>query len=275
MIKIAITVRNRLSVTKKCIQSLQKHSDLPHQIYIYDNLTNYKLDDHFEYFKDLYKKGAIHQLTFNTVESTHNAFSKASSLNQFGANHEQDPQKSSTDFLLIIDNDVIVSPGWDTILHQAWKHVRKTKLDNIKVIGQLPGGIKNTQTYAGKVAGFDTKLGKLGGSGFWSLRSDFYRDVGFLDLKQLVGRNKQHDQKTWHEMDKKTNGQPYIMGIKTKLATHVGGMAGSVCNVLSHKTNDAKLKQIQFKEADKKIEAMTFEQFYDTIVNDRYLANAW
>ncbi len=47
MYKIMLTVRNRLSVTKKAIHALKYHSKIPHQIYIYDNLTNYKLDEHF------------------------------------------------------------------------------------------------------------------------------------------------------------------------------------------------------------------------------------
>jgi len=49
MIKICLTVRNRLALTKKCLLSLKKHSVVPHQIYVYDNLTNYKLDEHFEF----------------------------------------------------------------------------------------------------------------------------------------------------------------------------------------------------------------------------------
>ena len=56
MVKIFMSVRNRLGITKKCIEALKKHSKLPHQIYVYDNETNYRLRDHFDYFADLYER---------------------------------------------------------------------------------------------------------------------------------------------------------------------------------------------------------------------------
>ena len=54
MIKIFLTVRNRLAITKKCIQAIHKHSTMPYQLYVYNNQTNYKLDEHFEYFYELF-----------------------------------------------------------------------------------------------------------------------------------------------------------------------------------------------------------------------------
>jgi hypothetical protein len=32
---------------------------------------------------------------------------------------------------------------------------------------------------------------------------------------------------------------------------------------------------IKFEEAEKKIDAMTFEEFYQMIINDKDVANAW
>ena len=83
MIKIFLTVRNRLAITKKCIKAIQKHSTMPYQLYVYDNQTNHRLKEHFEYFADLYEKGLVSQVTFNTNASTFNAFSKAASNNMF------------------------------------------------------------------------------------------------------------------------------------------------------------------------------------------------
>jgi hypothetical protein len=56
MIKIFISVRNRLAITKKCIESLILHSEIPHRIYVYDNATNYRLEDHFLFFMNYIKE---------------------------------------------------------------------------------------------------------------------------------------------------------------------------------------------------------------------------
>ncbi len=93
MIKIFLSVRNRLAITVKCIEALKKHSTLPYQLYVYDNETRHLVDEHFMYFHQMYKERQIAQITFTTQQSTFNAFSKASTCNFFGQQHEMDPKK--------------------------------------------------------------------------------------------------------------------------------------------------------------------------------------
>jgi hypothetical protein len=276
MIKIFITVRNRLAITKKCIYALRIHSKLPHQIYVYDNQSNYLVEEHFEYFCKMYMKKYITQVTFTTEDSTFNAFSKASTCNFFGKQHEMDPKKDSYDFLVILDNDIIVTPGWDLKIKSAWNYVKKHNMNNIKVIGQLPGGIKQRvgdQVVIGDMKGM---RGKLGGSGLWAVRTNFFRDIGFLDLKQLVGHDKKHDQLYWRLLELSTHGKPYILGLREKLGIHCGKQAGSVCNRLTrNRGKPNKHKVIYFEEAEKKISKLKFNEFYNGIVNDRYLMKDW
>jgi len=271
MYKIMLTVRNRLAITKKCIHALKHHSDIPHQIYIYDNLTNYKLDEHFKYYHDLLSKGEIAQITFNTATSTFNAFSKASSCNNFGAVHEQDPNRKNISFLVFLDNDIIVRPGWDKTLRTAWKEVGKHRLNNIKVIGQRPGGIMNGQRLPYKVAGYDAVVGKFGGSGLWCVKTNFFRDVGFLNLKDLVNQNKRHDQMYWRKLAEATNGERYILGLSTKLGIHCGRMAGSVCNALTKNRHE----DVSFQKQDTDIDKMKFDDFYKYIAHKKELHNDW
>jgi len=273
MIKIMMTVRNRLSITKKAISALFLHTKTPYQLYIYDNLTDFRLDDHFNYFYKLYNRGEITQVTFNTADSTFKAFSKASACNAFGAQHEQDPEKDNYDFLLFLDNDIIVTPEWDLRILKAWRQVKKFGLKNIKAISQRPGGIKEVIEYDKPIAGTKAIIGKLGGSGFWSVKPDFFRDVGFLDLKKLIGRNKMHDQLYWRMMDISTQGKKYIMGLGCKLAIHCGHVSGSICNILD-KRPDA-LYKIKFEEAEINIDKMSFEEFYNSIVNNKFLIKDW
>lgn len=271
MYKIMLTVRNRLGITHKCIEALKRHSKIPHQIYIYDNLTNYRLDEHFTYYNKLLSKGQVAQVTFNTATSTFNAFSKAAACNNFGAVHEQDPNKDNIMFLVFLDNDIIVSDGWDQTIRAAWKQVGKYKLNNIKVIAQLPGGIKNAQKLPYQIAGFDAVQGKLSGSGLWATRNNFFKDVGYLDLRDLRNKNKAHDQIYWRLLDKSSNGERYILGLKTKLGIHCGRIAGSVCNALTQNRH----QDIAFKENDEKIDKMKFDDFYKYIMNKKELHNDW
>jgi len=278
MIKIMITIRNRLAITKKCFTALKKHSKLEHEIYVYDNLTNYRIQEHFDYFKTLYKERQIAQVTFNTEVSTFNAFSKAVASNQFGMTHEMDPNKDKYDFLLMLDNDIIVTPGFDEILSHAWRAVKKRNLNNIKVIGQLPGGIKKKQTIEKGLGKIIAKQGEFGGSGLWSIRSNFFTDVGFLDIKKLVNQDKKHDQLYWQLLSKSTNGKPYIAGLGVKLGLHVGKISGSICNRLSRNKKlpkNKRLELIKFEDAEKKIDALSFDEFYNTIKNDKALINNW
>jgi len=276
MIKIFLTVRNRLAITKKCIESLILHSEIPHKIYVYDNASNYRVKEHFDFFHELYVKKFISQVTFTTEDSTFKAFSKAATCNFFGKQHNLDPKKHKYDFLLMLDNDIILTPGWDTTLKTAWDYVNGKKLNHIKVIGQLPGGIKSKIEKHQISKDLFGKAGTLGGSGLWSVRPDFFKTVGFLDLKALVGHDKKHDQLYWRLLQTSSPGKPYIMGVDKKLGIHCGREAGSVCNKLTKNRNKPdKYDLIKFEDAEKNIDSQDFKTFYNNILNDKVLIGDW
>ena len=272
MYKIFLSVRNRLAVTTKCVTALTRHSKLPFQLYIYDNLSSTNIPERFMYYSILYQKGIATQITFNTKESTYNAFSKAVTSNQFGRSHEEDPRKTSYDFLVFLDNDIIVCPGWDEIFRNAWLDVKKQALTTVKIIGQNPGGIKFKNDLPQKVAGVKARLGKFGGSALWCVQPNFFKDVGFLDIPMFLGIHKRHDQIYWQKLDKSTGGQNYILGLDTTIGIHVGKYAGSICNVLS-KTKDE--RSIEFRKQEEEIDKLSFDEFYSRIINDKELVKDW
>lgn len=276
MIKIFLSVRNRLEVTKKCIQALKRHSTIPHQIYVYNNATNYLLEEHFWFFYKLYQKGAISQITFTSETSTFNAFSKASTCNFFGKQHEEDPKKDSYDFLLMLDNDMIVAPEWDKKVKVAWNYLNKNKLKNIKIVTQLPGGMKNVDKEPIDVgSGLKGRSGFLGGSGFWAVRPNFFDDVGFLPLDKLVNQHKRHDQLYWQTLSKNTGGKPYIFGLLDKLAYHTGAIAGSVCNRLTRNRNNKNKDIIKFEEQEQRIGDMNFDDFFQLVSTNDKTKKGW
>ena len=277
MIKIFMSVRNRLGMTKKCIEALKKHSKLPHQIYVYNNASDYRLKEHFEYFSEMYMNGTISQVTFTTEETTFNAFSKASTCNFFGLQHQQDPNKDKYEYLVIMDNDILVTLKWDLKFRAGWEYISRNKMKNVKVVGQLPGGIKGIDKKVHTVAGVEARLGALGGSGLWSIRPNFFEDVGLLDLKSLVGHNKKHDQLYWRLLHKASGGKPYIMGLRTKIGYHCGPIAGSICNRLTKGKSNPKWKTdgIKFADSDKDIENMSFDDFYKKVSEHEGVRRGW
>jgi hypothetical protein len=278
MIKIFMSVRNRLAMTKKAIQALKKYSKLPHHIYVYNNASNYKVKEHFEYFSKAYINKDIAQVTFTSEPTTFNAFSKASTSNFFGLQHEEDPNKDKYLFLVIMDNDILVTPKWDLKLRAGWEYVVKNKMKNIKVIGQRPGGIKNTDSTVHTIAGDITaKVGRLGGSGFWSVKPNFFREVGYLNLKPLIGQHKKHDQQYWGLLQKASDGKPYIMGLQTKLCYHCGPLAGSICNRLTKGNRNPKWEKdgIQYADAEEKIEKLSFDEFEKLVMKDERVRRGW
>ena len=276
MIKIFLTVRNRLSITTKCIEAIKRHTTTPYQIYVYNNQTNYLIEEHFKYFGKLYARGIITQVTFNTDESTFNAFSKATACNMFGLQHEQDPQKDNYEFLLMLDNDIILTPKWNEYISKGWKYIKNKKLNYIKIVGQLPGGIKNRTETHNISPNFIGRVGTLGGSGLWSVRPNFFTDVGLLNLNQLIGLNKKHDQLYWQLLQKSAGNKPYIMGLNKKIGIHCGRMSGSVCNALTRETDKKKaLDRIKFTNSDKRLNQMKFEEFFENISENRSLISDW
>lgn len=271
MIKIFLTVRNRLCLTKKCIEALEKHTKSPYELYVFNNLSDYLIDEHFEFFRDMYKENRLSQIVFNTSRSTFNAFSKGVANNQFGHIHQMDPNKERTDFILMLDNDIILTDGWDKKVLNGWKDVDKLRMKNIKIVSQIPGGIMKRKGLNKKIGGYYAEEGYNGGSAIWTVRKDFFEDVGFLNIKRLVGINKKHDQHYWPMVSKKTNGKPYILGLDTVLAYDSSPLLGSVCNALekSRKNKNQRL-DISFSSKEEKIDNMDFDEFFSQEKLRRY-----
>jgi hypothetical protein len=271
MIKIFMTVRNRLAITQKAIEALEKHTTCAYQLYIYNNATSYLVDEHFDFFRDLYKQKRVTQVSFTTEEATFNAFSKASTCNFFGLQHQQDPKKGKYDFLVMMDNDIIVLPKWNERALAAWRYIKNQKMTHIYVVSQLPGGIKGKTPVTTKIPGLERMAqGKLGGSGFWVVQPDFFDKVGFLPLQQLVNQDKKHDQLYWNLLTKASGGNNYIVGVRPKFGIHCGPCAGSVCNRLTrNRGNKNRLQMIEFKEQEENIGSMTFKQFWKWITEEK------
>jgi hypothetical protein len=72
-------------------------------------------------------------------------------------------------------------------------------------------------------------------------------------------------------LNRAARNQNYTLAIQAKMALHTGGITGSVCNQLTRNKSTDKLEKIKFKEADLKIDSLSFDDFYNGIKNKNSL----
>lgn len=266
-IAIFLSVRNRLAVTKKCIEALYKYTTCPFHLYVYDNCTTYKVAEHFKYFGDLYVENKITKYTVNTLESTYYAFSKAVAFNDFGHTIQQNPIKNRYDYYVCLDNDIIIrKEGWNDVFKDLWKAVACTEeLDSIRVLAQFPGG--TTVHQKGTIDDYKVNLGFASGSGFWAIRSDFFDTIGFLNLAELVGHNKKHDQLYWKKMRAYNSNAPYVLAVEELLAVHFDNYKDYNSLSICLPTQDDPSMTVVHEDVEEEIAAMTFEDF-EILLND-------
>jgi len=262
LIKIFLTCRNRFHLTRFCIQALYKFTHQPFQLYVYDNLTDYLVRDHWGFFCSLYEKGLITKYVANTRHSTFGCFSKAVAWNEFGHIHMMDPLWDTTDFLLCLDNDILVTDGWDLVVSSIWSSLKESEwYKYIHVVTQWYGS-KLGQKNKTELNGYTCHLGTHTGSGFWAVKPTFFLDVGFLDITKFIGLNKKHDQFYWQMMLEKNQGLPYICGVEHMLFYNCGWWGTkSLCNTLTVCPDS----DVSFSEEEDKLSQMTFSEFYSAV----------
>lgn len=272
MIKILVTVRNRLAITKKCIESIKLNTTSSFQLFVYDNLSSYRFRQHIDYYVRMFQQGIITKFVINSKQSTFDCFSKVCSFNEFGFDHEQDPNKDDVDFLLLLDNDMILTPGWDKYALKAINHV-KENMSNIHIITQFPGGVTDRNVDELElIDNMKCQIGTNGGSGFWILRPTFFRDIGFLDCSLVQGLTKKHDQNYWEKISHKVRGKKFSLTIPKIMSLHTGSITGSICNQLTKEPGNT--DNIRFVDKDQEIDNMSFIDFYNQI-KDRKDCQIW
>lgn len=263
---IHISARNRLGFTDKCLEALWAYTDtgkIDLRVFLFDNGTDKENQKKiFKYYTDMLSEGLIHTLIINSKDALHNAFGKAVSSNQFAYLQKVWPD---ADYMTILDNDVwIVDKTWTKKISSVFQAFGEDPdyADQIKVVSQAPGGICGEKEWL-EIEGMEVMLGVYGGSGFWNVRGNFFEDVGVLNLQDLVGHDKKHDQEYWKLCMKRTKNAKYVAGINHPMSIHAGD-GFSICNALTagkmgHKEEkEQRLKQIEV--IDKELLDMTLEE---------------
>lgn len=123
-ISIIIVSYNNLDYTKLCLESIIKNTNYPnYEIIIVDNGSS---EDTVIFLRDYCSKNNIDKLILNKLNL---GFAKA---------NNQGVQITDGDYLVLLNNDTIVSPGW---IHRFLWHLSINK--NIGMVGPVTNAIAN------------------------------------------------------------------------------------------------------------------------------------
>lgn len=97
LVSIIILTYNRLDVTQACLESIRRHTPEPHEIIVVDNGSG---DGSREWLRERLQQ----QPTIRLIENEQNR--------GFAAGCNQGMQAARGDCLLLLNNDIVVTPGW-------------------------------------------------------------------------------------------------------------------------------------------------------------------
>jgi len=124
-VSIIILTWNALEYTQKCVNSIQNHTKHPHEIVFVDNAST---DGTVEYLRNLVKGHSNYKL----IENRENK--------GFAAGNNQGVSAASGEYVMLLNNDVLVSDGWLESL------VESLEIDkNIGMVGPITNSISGRQ----------------------------------------------------------------------------------------------------------------------------------
>jgi len=124
-VSIIILTWNALDYTKKCVHSIQNHTKYPHEIILVDNAST---DGTVEYLRNLVKGHSNYKL----IENRENR--------GFAAGNNQGVSAASGEYVMLLNNDVLVSDGWLESLVESLERDEK-----IGMVGPITNSISGRQ----------------------------------------------------------------------------------------------------------------------------------
>ncbi|MEE8448458.1 MAG: glycosyltransferase, partial [Thermodesulfobacteriota bacterium] len=94
---ITIPVWNQLEYTKRCLESIRRHTDFPHRVIVIDNGSDQETKDHL----NLIKRDDSQLLVI--TNQTNRGYVKAVNQGLAASSHE---------FICLLNNDTVVTQGW-------------------------------------------------------------------------------------------------------------------------------------------------------------------
>jgi GT2 family glycosyltransferase len=145
LVSIVMLTYNALDYTKECIESIRHHTSYPHELVLIDNASS---DGTIEYLEQAVADNPHYRLITNQTNRG------------FAAGNNQGVAAARGDYVLLLNNDVLVSSGWLDDLVTALE-----RDPQIGMVGPLTNHISGRQVIANipydDTAGFHTFAGQV------------------------------------------------------------------------------------------------------------------
>lgn len=182
--KICLTIRNRLSYTKKTIDTLKEFTPRDqYELYIFDNMSDRDLEDQWTYLRKLYQRGHVDCIVVNSEVSTMKCWSKSFAINQCIKMCElQDAVSSHWEWFVILDNDMIFRKPWLELAKNVYKEAKK-KYPNILVCSPWNDPNPEHKTfYKDKFCDMPVNIKSGNGAGCWIVHREFIEKIGLAGV---------------------------------------------------------------------------------------------
>jgi O-antigen biosynthesis protein len=170
---LVILTFNQLDVTRQTVESIRRHTPEPHEIIFVDNGSK---DGTLDWLKRLVQENPAYRLIAND-----------SNLG-FAAGCNQGIGSAQGEFLLLLNNDVVVTPGWLSGMLASFD-----SLAEVGIVGPVTNNISGPQKISGTCYQSPSELDSFAmshGERFSGCRVPMRRIVGFCMLfrRELVDR---------------------------------------------------------------------------------------
>ena len=290
---VCLPTRDRFIMTQKTIDSLytfSKHFEKIN-IYIFDNLSYYNEERILLFYKML-NEGRIKHYSYDTPTSLTNCFGKSVSFERWlhmminDLNIKQLMKQETDHYYLLIDNDMLVGPNWDEYFLSASRYLEQTDKEKLVYFFiQYPGGVPKihrdkiftryilSNEFSHEKSFELNTYGSGGGSGFWFMNKKQLLMMNSLWTHKVIsnsyGHYKRHDTSTWFAIKQKHGAIKYNAAIKADqpLVLHLGGVIGSICNVLTSKKDYNELSK-DMKIREETLKELTVEEIFEKFKNN-------
>ena len=189
LVSIIMLTWNALEYTKKCVASIEANTEIPYEIIFVDNGSK---DGTKKYLKSLVKENPNYKLINNSKNMG------------FAAGNNQGVKKAGGEYVLILNNDVLVGEGWlDSLLQSIQKDEKigivgpiTNSISGLQMVNNIPYEGDDFIEFAGKVrqvnAGKLTPRRRLAGFAML-MKKSLYQEIGGFDESFAAGNFEDDD----------------------------------------------------------------------------------
>ncbi|MEN6520918.1 MAG: glycosyltransferase [Armatimonadota bacterium] len=106
-VSIVILAYNQLYYTKKCLESIEQYTNVPYELIVVDNCSTDGTADYLDSLTDRWEKSEIENGFCKAVKVIKNSENLG-----YAAGNNCGIAASTGDYVLLLNNDVVVTPGW-------------------------------------------------------------------------------------------------------------------------------------------------------------------